>query len=169
MKITCCKCNQVYPFKPYESREHDAVIMCPYCGEIHSVQFESIKSDVILPIKELTQIRLATYYYISDMYSGMRYANASGVDQSNNDNANISNRGRYDVFHIAIHFGGLNKDPTAASFELDFNDDTDNPTPSWTAVGSATEIQFARSGLQGDDTSWATGNFICADTGDTGS
>ena len=69
MKIVCCKCGKKYSFKLYHSDKYDALIVCPYCSEVHSVSFDSVSKPKVISAEKINELKLKTYY-LTDYISG---------------------------------------------------------------------------------------------------
>ena len=77
-------------------------------------------------------------YYISQ--GGSRILNATRVDQSGADNANVADWVKTNDFIIAININSNGKDTVAAQYKLRWRNKTDSGT--FADVGAATEINY---------------------------
>ena len=108
--LKCCKCNKQYEFKPYISDLTLPVIVCPYCGYRHTVEFKPTMDDsLLLP----TELKLAT---AKPVLIASRILNASRVAQAA-DNTGVTEWKKANEFIIVFQLDEA-KGPWTAAYKL---------------------------------------------------
>jgi hypothetical protein len=134
MKIECCACGREYTlegnlFQGSPVRQ-EPILLCPHCGFQHFVSFLPVPRPFSPPSSAdpkphrppLDKLKLITYYI---SIHACRIANATRVDQSGADDANVTSWDRTADFILSFHVTA-DKTISTRNYKLLFRDVTDD-------------------------------------------
>ena len=80
-QVLCCKCGAEYPIKLFEAVGTGLpIIVCPSCGLVHTVDFQTGKTAPDDDLVHIPQVELKSYYYTGVDYDGSGNDSAIGND-----------------------------------------------------------------------------------------
>ena len=80
-QVLCCKCGAEYPLKLFQAFDVSLpVIVCPNCGLVHTVDFQTGKTAPDDNLIHIPQVKLKNYYYSGVDYDGGGNDSAIGND-----------------------------------------------------------------------------------------
>ncbi len=144
MNVKCCECRREYDFdgniyevvavRSKRKFQTAKLLKCPHCGSEHAITFTPIGQFRKKPIEKLHKVRkldLTTYYVVLD---ATRIANATRTWQAACDTV-VTNWTKTNEFIIDFQVG-TSKGPIDRAYKLQWRNKTDNPTGSFTDVGT---------------------------------
>ena len=138
-RIVCCGCGKDYSPVLYEAENtNKPVLVCPCCGLKHLIDIIPIIEDIEVRPDALHSVRAGGEDYA--VVIGSRILDKDRVDQSGNDDADVTNWDINDEFILAVSFGLDKKDTAAVQYKLRWRDVTDDD--SFTDVESTGEISY---------------------------